>query len=360
MAAEALGDLNAAHAAPALIERLTAQDWSLRKAAVEALAKIRVKESIGPLLERFEKEEGILEEVLYKALVAVTGQDFLYNREGWRKWWDKWGSGFQVPTEAELAVMKEKAENALKGYYNPNKKKYHTIETLSRKMVFVIDVSASMRDSIVIPPYAPQAVQDEFPDRVKMEIAKKELIDLLSTIDGSVYFNIITFAGEVKTWQDGLVSGSMRTAAIKYVSKLKPMELPRGGGGRARGGGGGGSSSGEEIKTDTWAAMMAALGLQDTDVPDWKARAQVDTIFLVTDGVPTKGKITDVPKLIDTITELNRSKGVVIHVITFDKQEGKKLERLAHLNGGQCVVRGWTGEAPVPAKPPEKPADPPK
>ena len=70
-------------------------------------------------------------------------------------------------------------------------------------------------------------------------------------------------------------------------------------------------------------------------------------------------------KLIDTITEMNRGKGVVIHVITFSKEEGQKLRGLAERNGGQCVVRGWTGEPPKDGKgaggkpeekPPEKPA----
>jgi len=342
LAAEALGEMKAAGANPALLERINASDWALQKAAIEALGKIRAKESIGPLIEMFQKEQGLVDEVLHTTLVEITGQDFLYNRESWKKWWDKYGTGFVVPTDLQIADMKKKAENALKGYYNPNKRKYHTIETLSRKMVFVIDISGSMRDSIVIPPYAPQEVQDEFPDRCKMEIAKKALIDLLATIDGSVYFNIITFAGDVKPWQDGLVSGSMRTAAIKYVAKLKAMEPPRGGG-----------SSGEELKTDSWAALMAAFGLQNEEVPNWKSRSQADTIFFVTDGVPTKGKVTDVPKLINEITEMNRGKGVIIHVITFDKEEGKKLAPLAERNGGQCVVRGWTGE---PGKPPEKPA----
>lgn len=349
LAAEALGEMRVASANAALLERVGTSDWALQKAAIEALGRIRAKESIAPLLEMFQKEQGLVDEVLHKTLVAITGQDFLFNRESWKKWWDKFGAGFQVPTELEIADMKAKAENALKGYYNPNKKKYHTIETLSRKMVFVIDVSGSMRDLIVIPPYAPKEVHDEFPDRCKMEIAKKALIDLLSTIDDKVYFNIITFAGDVKPWQDGLVSGSMRTAAIKHVAKLKAMEPPRGGGGgRARGGGGGGGSSGEELKTDSWAALMAGFGLQDTDVPNWKARSQADTIFFVTDGVPTKGKIVDVSKLTDAITEMNRGKGVILHVITFDKEEGRKLAPLAERNGGQCVVRGWTGEASKP------------
>jgi HEAT repeat protein len=335
MAAHALGELKAKKAAGPLIELLRARDWSLRKAAAEALARIRVKESIEPLLQRFEKDKGLMTEVLYKALVAITGQDFRYNAENWRRWWDRWGHGFKVPTEAELAVMKKKAEEALKGYYDPNKKKYHRIETLSRKMVFVIDISASMQNKIVIPPHAPEEVRKEFPDRVKIEIAKKELIDLLATLPANVHFNIITFAGRVKLWQDGLVSASMRTAAIKYVSRLKALQPPRGG--KA-------SGSGEEQKTNTYGALMAAFGLQDVAVPNWKARTKVDTIFLVTDGVPTTGKIVDAHKLVDAITDLNRTRGVIIHVIVFDKQQGKQLARLATRNGGQCVIRAWVPE----------------
>jgi HEAT repeat protein len=332
MAATALGELQAKEAAGALIELLGSSDWSLRKAAAEALAKIRVKESIEPILQRFEKDKGLMTEVLYKALVAITGQDFRYNAKNWRRWWDRWGHGFQVPTAAELAVMKKKAAEALKGYYDPNKKKYHKIETLSRKMVFVIDISGSMNEKIVIPPYAPEEIKQEFPDRVKIEIAKKELIELLATLPTNVHFNIITFAGRVKLWQDGLVAASMRTAAIKYVSKLKALEPPRGGKK---------SGSGEEQKTNTYGALMAAFGLQDAAVANWKARTKVDTIFLVTDGKPTTGKIVEVAKLRDAITDINRTRGVIIHVIVFDKQEAKELGPLATRNGGQCVIRAW-------------------
>ena len=86
------------------------------------------------------------------------------------------------------------------------------------------------------------------------------------------------------------------------------------------------------------------LAVQDAAVPNWKSRTKVDTIFLVTDGAPTVGKVTDPSKLIAAITDINRSRGVTIHVIVFDKQEEVKLGPLAYKNGGQCVVRGWTGK----------------
>jgi HEAT repeat protein len=350
LAAGVLGQRAQKEAVQPLLAKLESKDWSMQKAAVDALARIRAKESIGPLIDRFQVEEGLLKEALYNALVSITGQDFRYRTESWKRWWDKYGSSFTVPTEEEIRVAREKARQALKGYAKPDKRKYHQIETLSRKMVFVIDVSSSMSDKITIPPSAPQKVRDEFPSRVKMEIAKREMIALLATLDANVYFNIITFAGKVKPWKDSLVPGTQRTSAIKYVEKLQPIESKtRGGGGRSgRGGRGGGSGKGGggiAQKTNTYGALMAAFGLSDQAVPNWRARSQADTIFMVTDGVPTIGKIVEVPKLIATITEMNRTRGVVIHVITFDKQAGIKLRPLAEGNGGQLVVRGYDPDA---------------
>jgi HEAT repeat protein len=328
MAAVTLGERRQAEAVPALVARLTAADWSLRKAAAEALGRIRVKAAIEPVLERFAAEEGLMREVLHKTLVAITGQDFRFRVENWRRWWDQYGEGFQVPSDAEVAEAQRKAARAMEGYATPGKRRYHKIETFSRRMVFVIDVSASMKDKIVIPADAPADARERFPDRRKLEIAKAELIGLLATLDERVLFNIITFAGRVRQWRPRPVSGMQRTAAIKYAAKLRPIQT-------------GGRSSGEEQLTNTWGALMAAFGVADEAVPDWRGRAKVDTIFLVTDGTPTTGRIQEVPKLIRAITEMNRSRGTVIHVICFDKVTGNRLRPLAEQNGGQLVVRGY-------------------
>ncbi|MHC4550776.1 MAG: HEAT repeat domain-containing protein [Planctomycetota bacterium] len=330
VAATALGTLEAARAAPALAKALAASDWSLRKAAAEALARIRVKESIAPLLRRFEQEQGLMREVVYQALVAITGQDFRYRVENWRAWWEQHGAGFEVPSERAIADARRRAARALEGYAQPDKRRYHKIETLSRRMVFLIDISASMRNKIVLPPQVPDEVRQEFPSRVKMEIARKELLDILAAIDPHVYFNIITFAGEVRAWQRHLVPGSMRTAAVKFVSRLQPLESAEGSGQKGR------------QKTNTYGALMAAFGLKDEPVPDWRGRrSEADTIFLVTDGIPTTGKIVEVPRLVDAITALNRTRGAVIHVVVFDEDAARKLGPLAARNGGRCVVRSY-------------------
>jgi len=329
MAAEALGILRAAGAAPALARCLTHKDWPLQKAAAAALARIRAKESIPILLARFAAESGILKEVLHDALVAITGQDFGFNVENWQSWWAKFGASFRVPSEEEIAAAKARAAKALEGYAKPDKRKYHTIETLSRKMIFVIDISSSMRNKI-------NAKDGEFESRVKMDIAKRELTHVLAGLDEHVFFNIVAFAGKVRPWQKTLVRGTRRNEAIKFVASLEPI-APMSASGRA----GKLTADATRQKTNTFGALVTALGLSDEAVPSWRvASAPADTIFLLTDGLPTTGKITDVTKVVAAILDLNRTRGAVIHVIVFDKDAARKLGPLATGTGGKCVVRG--------------------
>jgi HEAT repeat protein len=339
IAANALGELKSAKAVPKLCDQLAAEDWPLQKAATEALAKIRSRDSIDPLLAKFETEKGTLAEVLYKALIEVTGQDFSNEPKFWRRWWDQAKERFQLPSDEEIAKARVRAEKNNTGYKVAGAKNYHTITTLSKKLIFVIDVSGSMADSITIPDSATKEQLEAFGSRVKIEIAKKELIALLGSLENDVEFNIITFAGFAKPWQEGLVGAGMRTSAIKFVDKLQAIKPSTGGRGPSTGGG-------DEIKTNTYGAMLAAFGFADNGQVDWKKRGKVDTIFVVTDGLPTTGDIVDVPKMIDAVTDMNRTRGLTIHLVVFDTVTADRLRGLAEKNGGKCVVRGLDNAPP--------------
>jgi HEAT repeat protein len=335
LAAQALGELRQEKSVAGLVTALNAEDWTLRKSAAEALGKIRSRDAIEPLIARFETEQGVVVETIYRALVDVTGQDHSYEPKYWRRWWEQAKGDFKVPSEHEVRLMKDRASAAMAQYQSPDKKKYHTIETLSKKMIFVIDVSSSMGDKIAVPDTATPEQIEAFGTRVKMEIAKTELIALLSTLPDDVEFNIITFAGQAKPWQGGLVGTGSRAAAIKYVSKLKAMEAVASAG-RSRGPVTGGS---DDQKTNTYGAILAAFGFADEGTPDWKKRGKVDTIFFVTDGLPTTGQVVDVMKMIEIVTEMNRTRGLTIHLVMFDKEAAERMKGLAEKNGGKCVVR---------------------
>jgi HEAT repeat protein len=335
LAAQALGKLRQAKAAPALVAQLTADDWVLKKAAAEALGQIRSRDSIEPLIARLEVEQGIVVEVLYHALVDVTGEDHSYEAKHWRRWWEQAKGSFVLPSDADVAKFKERVAAAMAQYKSPDVKKYHSIETLSKRLIFVIDVSSSMGDKIPIPDSATQEQIDAFGSRVKMDVAKAELINLLGSLQDDVEFNIITFAGGSKPWQEGLVGAGGRTGAIKFVSKLKAMEAPSGSAGRSNAA----VTGNDTQKTNTYGAILAAFGFADQGSPDWKKRGKVDTIFFVTDGLPTTGQIVDVPKMIDAVTEMNKTRGLTIHLVMFDKDSAERLKGLAERNGGKCVVR---------------------
>jgi HEAT repeat protein len=335
LAAQALGELKQPKAVPALVAAMPADDFPLKKATAEALGKLRSRDSIEPLIARMEAESGTIVEVIYHALVDVTGEDHSYDPKHWRRWWDLANKDWKLPSDSDVATMKAKAAAALLTYKSPDKKTYHTIETLSKKMIFVIDVSSSMGDKIPVPDSATKEQIDAFGSRVKMDIAKNELITLLATLPDDVEFNIVTFAGSAKAWQGGLVGSGSKAAAVKYVSKLQAMKSVEGASGRSRAA----QTGSDEQKTNTYAAILAAFGYADEGTPDWKKRGKVDTIFFVTDGLPTTGQIVDVQKMIETVTDMNRTRGLTIHLVMFDKEAAERMKGLAEKNGGKCVVR---------------------
>jgi len=334
LAAQALGELRQEKATAPLVAVLTADDWPLKKSAIEALGKIRSRDSIEPLIARFEAESRVVVEAIYKTLVDVTGKNHSYEAKHWRRWWELAKKEFKVPSDHDVRLMKDKLTAAMAQYKSPDKKTYHTIETLSKKMIFVIDISSSMGDKIPVPDSATKEQQDAFGTRVKMEIAKNELIALLSSLPEDVEFNIITFAGAAKPWQGGLVGAGSKASAVKFVAKLKAMEAPTTTG-RSKAA----VTGSDDQKTNTYGAILAAFGFADEGTPDWKKRGKVDTIFFVTDGLPTTGQIVDVQKMIETVTEMNKTRGLTIHLVMFDKEAAERMKGLAEKNGGKCVVR---------------------
>src|SRR5258706_325126 len=197
--------------------------------------------------------------------------------------WDLANKDWKLPSDSDVERLKSKVAAALLTYKSPDKKTYHTIETLSKRMIFVIDVPSSMGDKIPVPDTATKEQLDAFGSRVKMDIAKNELIALLASLPDDVEFNIVTFAGSAKAWQGGLVGSGSKAAAVKFVSKLQAMQAVAGSSGRSRAA----QTGSDEQKTNTYAAILAAFGYADEGTPDWKKRGKVDTIFFVTDGLPT-------------------------------------------------------------------------
>lgn len=318
-------------------------DWRLRASAVKLMRQLRQKSSVQPLIDLLKTENGRLLEDAGKALEDLTGRLYPPDHAVWQKWWDEVKDGFKILTKEELAELKKKLESGRRAYEKPKRGEYapyHGIKTRSRNMLFVLDVSASMAEIVTLDERDKVAF-DDFKERygdlmVKIDIAREELIKLVMSMPGYARFNIITYSSEVETWQKSLVPSddSNKAAAVKWLARLnterilpKSVVIP-----------GRGTPPG---RTNTFEALNTAFGLtsgQKLDKNTYKTDA--DTMFLLSDGMPTIGRIVEPQPLLDFIADVNKRAKMVIHCVAFGSANRPFMEMLAQQNGGQYVKLG--------------------
>ncbi len=216
---------------------------SLQIGACRALAELRNKDGIPPLIEYLKKwTSSRMRYEATAALRAITGQPFSADASTWSGWWNKNGATFTPPENPnpkfnyELEQKPEKSEEEVT---------YYEIPLLENRVVFVLDVSGSMKFG-------------GSPNR--LDRARDELKNLIARLDKQTQFNIILYNLEVKRWntQQALVPATdvNKKGAAYFLDQAE-----------AKGG------------TATMASMEEALY-------EVALVNGVETIFLISDGVP--------------------------------------------------------------------------
>jgi len=337
-ALDGLADLKADQVvAPALLQ-LENEAWQVRASAVRALKLVRRRESIEPLIVRMSLEEGRLVADIGEALNEITGRSFGQRLESWQGFWETFKDRFEIPTDEEMVKRRAKMkENAAK--YKPSgpQTSYHGIETPSRKVLFVIDVSGSMENLVV----EKERFEDgDYPSMLRIDIVKTELQRTVERLESYVEFNILAFATEVEFWQKGLVRANVvkKSSARDWVGKLEAL----------------GGSSKEDLarvglvgaanleagKTNTFGALAAALGMGDGKGKREEYEVDVDTIFFLSDGRPSAGDFVDPDDILREVRAANDLRKVVIHTIAIGEFQKGFMKRLAEENGGVFVDLG--------------------
>jgi HEAT repeat protein len=298
-----------------LLGGLRDSEPSVRSVVVQALEKIRHKEMIEPLIEALDESSPYSVRVAaLQLLVRRTGQNMGLVVEDWKKWWSVASARFEFPKDDDKKVTSVRTYGL----------EYFGIEIGSKRLAFVVDISSSMTEVVPVTRRPAETGPDPEPGKgrtrpakpadpppgapklgdkaKKIDILKVELARVLSKLPVTTAINIITFDGNFRSWQKSLfpLAGAGRSKAIDFVKGL------------ATGSG-----------TNVFDSLEFAL--QDRSV---------DTLYLMTDGNPTRGRLTDPDQIVAEIGKLNRTRGVTIHCIAFG-EESKLLERLAAANGGQ-------------------------
>jgi len=312
--------------------------WQVRATAISALARVRHRDSIEPLLERLGIEDGRLRADIGHALAELTGRDFGQRVDAWLQFWNFYRDRFQSPRDAELAALREEQEARREQYEPPpGAVSYHGVSTPSRSIVFVIDVSGSMEQEITEKELFSEG---NYPSFRRIDIIKTELIRTIEELEAYVDYNVVSFATEVMFWKKGLVKANPlnKSSAVTWISRLEAIggdskqELARAGLL--------GAANLEAGKTNSFGALMAALGVDEEKGVEEGYEVDVDTIFFLSDGYPSYWKYIETDDVLREVRKANQLRGVVIHTIALGEFEKDFMRRLAEENGGTFVDLG--------------------
>jgi HEAT repeat protein len=346
-AADALALVKDPAAAPSLIPMLNGGSWRTQVAAINALSALRVKEAVEPLIAYLRESEGRPQEDAKVALTNITTQDFGLNADRWAQWWNDVKADWKVPP---LPEKKNEEVATSKDRYGRVERGYHHMKIVSNKVLFVIDISASMLDPIRV-----KRGRNDPEDKVtkaspKLDLAREELARTLRTLDENTKFNVIAFESDIRFFRKESVSGTAGNVqeAIRWVEKQKP---------RTTSGGGMRQSSGVDAdgmimgRTNTYGALKAAFGLPHrprkpgeggTTGSGAAPKPGIDTVYFLTDGQPTEGETTNTDEILQDVQQWNRSARLVINTIGMSETGGLRdlLQGLARTTGGQCIFVG--------------------
>jgi HEAT repeat protein len=319
------------------VAALSDEVWQVRASAILALKKVRHRDSIEPLVQRMALEDGRLRADIGEALNEITGRSFGQRLESWQQFWETFKDRFVIPTDAELAKLREK-QRAEAAKYKPEKTTtYHGIETPSRRIMFVIDVSGSMENLVV----EKERFQDgNYPSYLRIDIVKTELVRTIESLEDYVEFNITAFATHVKEWKKDLVRANVlnKSSACDWVRRLEAI------GGASKEdlaqAGLTGSANLDAGKTNTHGALISALGAAGRGAKDKNYETAIDTIFFLSDGRPTVGEYVDPQDVLREIREANKLRKIVIHAIAIGEFQKEFMKQLAEENGGIFVDLG--------------------
>lgn len=256
---------------PVLAALLEDKAVSVREEAVLAFRHANDVRSCPLLIARLASEPLKVQTTIYATLRALSGKDIDTQPGLWRAWWRT--------KKAELLAGKGSVSPTRSRARKAYGLSYHGIPVLSDRVVFVLDVSGSMDWG---------GGRNE-PRRI--DVAKRELTGVLEKLGPETKFNIVAFSGSNIYFEKRRLLPANREwkrKAIRWVKNLAP---------------GGGTN-----------AFGVLEGVFER-YPD------ADTVYMLSDGSPTLGKVRVQEKILAKVAEMNRRTGLRIHTVSLLKGE---------------------------------------
>ena len=275
----------------------------VREEAAVALAGAKDDTCVPLLIRRLGSEPLRVRSAIAETLRRLTGQSLPPDSEAWREWQQRAKAGGRAPQKDRYGRDVSEVPS------------YYGLPLRSDRILFILDVSGSMGYSVGHDSKVPKRI-----DRAKAELSK-----VLESLDERTRFSILFFSQGLAPMGSSLVAATPKniSRALRFI-EAQP----------ARGG------------TDTFGALKLAF----------HGYKELDTIFLLSDGIPSVGSRTHPYGILEKVVDWNREKGIRIHSIALlngemlnpfrrrreDKAAAEHfMQLLAEETGGRFVsVRG--------------------
>jgi len=288
----------------AVVGHLSNAHWRVRRAAVRFVRAVDAEEAVRPLIGVL-REEGPLRDEVNDALVALTGVNKRGDHATWLDWWETEGKSLDKrPSRADRLAALEASKRA-----GDTQTVIYGVPVVSRKVLFVVDVSGSMDEKST---WRPEEDPKRFLGDRKIDIARFEVKRVIDRLAKEATFNVVAFNTKLWLASDEMLAGERenKKMAFDWIDEWK-----------------------SEGGTNSYGALMRALEIAGAH----RQRMAADTIYFISDGKPTLGR----PEwILSKVREKNPHAKVIIHAIAVGESADRPfMEALAEENGGDYYER---------------------
>jgi HEAT repeat protein len=298
------------HATP-VIAALQSPHDTVRERAALALAKIAVPEAIAPMIDLLGRSTGQTRQRIASALAVPTGQQHGDNLGAWQAWWQSEGKAVAAGGEGVGGQLGRGTPSHRKAtdqnYY------FGIPQSQSSSILYVIDCSGSMEKAIEM-----KLEGDAEPRKAsRLEGCKRELVRALGLLRPEQKFAILWY-NDLPHWWEPKLQPATKDVVARAQAFVKTLQ--------------------HASSTNIYESLEKGFTLVGRGVRDQQYGVELDTIFLLTDGSPTKtdGKPDSTEKILEAVRIWNPLQRVTLHTIGIGKELNEPfLRQLAQENGGQ-------------------------
>lgn len=296
------------HATP-VIALLASPTEAVSERAALALAKIAVPEAVGPMIDLLARSSGQFRLRVAAALEVLTGQQHGINVGAWKAWWQAEGAAIATGSVTLGKGIPSHRKETDKNYY------FGIPQDQSNAILYVLDCSDSMKAKVDFA--TGETAAGSAKDTNRLEACKAELVRALGLLRPEQKFAILWF-NDMPHWYEQKMQPATKDAVAKAQVFVKGLK--------------------HASSTNIHDSLEQAFTLVGRGARDKYYGVELDTIFLLTDGSPTRpdGSLDSTEEILVSTRAWNPLKRVTIHAIAIGRDLNEAfLRQLASENGGE-------------------------